>query len=156
MKHRRPVVMGLAFRAGGGDGGCFGSGRDRAEKAIAAAEAGVRGIYVEEPFSQIPAEAHAMIVSWAKPWTRIAVAHRMRTHPVLPVVKKLILEGLIGDFFETRGEVKRITVEARWTCECSSPMCSTRRTILQGRRWTAPRWFTFRKAFLIFPSWRSF
>ena len=77
-----------------------------AEMVIAAAEAGARGIYVEKPFSRTLAEADAMIAACEKSGTKLAVAHRMRTHPVLPVVKKLIDEGLIGEVLEMRGRGK--------------------------------------------------
>lgn len=73
---------------------------------IAAAEAGARGIYVEKPFSRTLAEADAMIAACENSGTKLAVAHRMRTHPVLPVVKKLISDGLIGEVLEMRGRGK--------------------------------------------------
>ncbi len=77
-----------------------------AEMVIAAAEAGARGIYVEKPFSQTLEEADAMLAACEKSGTKLAVAHRMRTHPVLPVVKKLIDGGLIGKVLEMRGRGK--------------------------------------------------
>ncbi len=77
-----------------------------AEMVIAAAEAGARGIYVEKPFSKTLAEADEMIAACEKSGTKLAVAHRMRTHPVLPVVKKLIADGGIGKVLEMRGRGK--------------------------------------------------
>ncbi len=77
-----------------------------AETVIAAAEAGVRGVYVEKPFSKTLAEADAMIAACGRSGTKLAVAHRMRTHPVLPVVEKLIAGGRIGKVLEMRGRGK--------------------------------------------------
>lgn len=77
-----------------------------AEMVIAAAGAGVRGIYVEKPFSHTLAEADAMLEACENSGTKLAVAHRMRTHPVLPVVKKLIEDGLVGKVLEMRGRGK--------------------------------------------------
>ena len=73
---------------------------------IAAAKAGARGVHVEKPFSRTLAEADAMNAACDKSGTKLAVAHRMRSHPALPVVKNLIAEGLIGTALEMRGRGK--------------------------------------------------
>ncbi len=77
-----------------------------AEMVIAASRAGARGIYVEKPFSRTPGEADAMIKACGESGTKLAVAHRMRYHPVLPVVEGLIARGLVGEVLEMRGRGK--------------------------------------------------
>lgn len=77
-----------------------------AEMVLAAAAVGAKGIYVEKPFSRTLSEADAMIAACAKAGTRLAVAHRNRMHPALPVVKKLMEDGLIGTVLEMRGRGK--------------------------------------------------
>lgn len=77
-----------------------------AEMVIAAAEAGAKGIYAEKPFARNLEEADAMIAACEKAGTQLAVAHRMRYHPVLKVVNSLIDEGKIGKVLEIRGRGK--------------------------------------------------
>ena len=72
----------------------------------AACEAGAKGIYVEKPFVRSPEEGDRIAEACAKAGTKLAVAHRNRYHPVLPVLKKLLAEGLIGDVLELRGRGK--------------------------------------------------
>lgn len=73
---------------------------------VAAAEAGARGIYIEKPLCRTPAEADEMVAACAKSNTKVAVAHRNRYHPVLPVLDKLIAEGAIGRLLEIRARGK--------------------------------------------------
>ncbi len=73
---------------------------------IAAIQAGVRGIYVEKPFCRSLEEADEIIRACEKAGTKLAIAHRNRQHPVLPVVAKLIQDGLIGRVLEMRGRGK--------------------------------------------------
>ena len=72
----------------------------------AACEAGAKGIYVEKPFARSPEEADQIAKACAQAGAKLAVAHRNRYHPVLPVLKKLLAEGLIGDVLELRGRGK--------------------------------------------------
>ncbi|MFP6900875.1 MAG: Gfo/Idh/MocA family oxidoreductase [Opitutales bacterium] len=72
----------------------------------AACEAGAKGIYVEKPFARSPEEADQIAKACAKAKTKLAVAHRNRYHPVLPVLKKLLKEGMIGEVLELRGRGK--------------------------------------------------
>ncbi len=69
----------------------------------AAIAAGVRGIYVEKPFCRTPAEADQILHRAAERGTRIAVAHRNRYHPALPVVTQCLADGEIGELLELRG-----------------------------------------------------
>lgn len=73
---------------------------------MAAVKAGARGIYVEKPFCRSLEEADEIIAACEKTGTKLAVAHRNRQHPVLPVIAKLIEEGLIGRVLEMRGRGK--------------------------------------------------
>jgi predicted dehydrogenase len=73
---------------------------------LAAVQAGARGIYVEKPFCRSVEEADEIISACEKAGTKLAIAHRNRQHPVLPIVAKLIKEGLIGRVLEMRGRGK--------------------------------------------------
>ena len=73
---------------------------------LAAIQAGVRGIYVEKPFCRSLEEADEIISACEKTDTKLAIAHRNRQHPVLPIVAKLIQDGLIGRMLEMRGRGK--------------------------------------------------
>jgi predicted dehydrogenase len=76
------------------------------DMALAAVEAGARGIYVEKPFCRTPAEADEIVAACERRQVRLAVAHRNRYHPVLPVLKKLIADGAIGRVLELRARGK--------------------------------------------------
>lgn len=76
---------------------------------LAAIRSGAKGIYIEKPFVRSPAEADEVIAAASKAGTKIAIAHRNRYHPVLPVVAKLIEEGAIGRVLEMRGRGKEDT-----------------------------------------------
>jgi predicted dehydrogenase len=73
---------------------------------IAAVGAGARGIYVEKPFCRTPAEADEIIAAVERQKVKVAVAHRTRHHPVLPVLSKLVEEGGIGRVLEIRARGK--------------------------------------------------
>ena len=70
--------------------------------ALAAMESKVRGIYMEKPFCRSPQEADELLAAARKHQVKIAVAHRNRYHPVLPVLRKLIEDGAIGRVLEYR------------------------------------------------------
>jgi predicted dehydrogenase len=76
---------------------------------LACAAAGVRGVYMEKPFCRTPAESDEILAACGKSGMKVAVAHRNRWHPVLPVLRKLIAEGRIGRVLEvrTRGKEDR-------------------------------------------------
>ncbi len=76
---------------------------------LAAIQAGAKGIYIEKPFCRSLAEADEIIAAADKAGTKIAIAHRNRYHPALPVVAKLIQEGVIGRVLEMRGRGKEDT-----------------------------------------------
>lgn len=76
---------------------------------LAAAASGARGIYIEKPFCRSPQEADEIIAACNQHKVKLAIAHRNRYHPALPVAKKLIAEGLIGRPLEYRARGKEDT-----------------------------------------------
>lgn len=76
------------------------------DMAMAAMEAGARGLYVEKPFCRTPAEADSLIAACQKHGARIAVAHRNRYHPALAQIDKLIESGKLGKLLQIRGRGK--------------------------------------------------
>ena len=73
------------------------------EMTLAAIKAGVKGIYVEKPFCRTPSEGDRIIEAANREGTKIAVAHRNRYHPALPVINRLVEEGAIGRLLELQG-----------------------------------------------------
>ena len=63
---------------------------------VAAAGAGVRGIYQEKPLCRTLREADEMIAACEKNNVKCAVAHQTRYSPILEQVRQLISEGRIG------------------------------------------------------------
>lgn len=70
---------------------------------LAAIESGVKGLYVEKPFCRTPAEADQLLLAADKAGAKVAVAHRNRYHPVLPIIRTLMADGLIGRLLEIEG-----------------------------------------------------
>jgi predicted dehydrogenase len=77
-----------------------------AEMAIAAAEGGARGIFLEKPFVRSPAEADAVIAACTRAGAKLAVAFVNRHSPTYGVVRELIESGRIGTVLELRGRGK--------------------------------------------------
>lgn len=69
---------------------------------LAAIESGVRGIYCEKPFCRTLSEADEIVAAAERQNVKVAVAHRNVYHPVLPVLKQQLQEGLIGRVLEIR------------------------------------------------------
>ena len=76
------------------------------DMAMAAIEAGVRGIYIEKPFVRTPAEVDSLATACKKHGTKIAIAHRNRWHPMLAVIDKFIADGQLGKLLEIRARGK--------------------------------------------------
>jgi len=76
------------------------------DMALAAIEAGARGIYMEKPFCRTLAEADEILAACERTGTRLALAHRNRYHPALPMVAKLLKEERIGRLLEIRARGK--------------------------------------------------
>ena len=73
---------------------------------LAAIGAGAKGIYMEKPFCRSLAEADEIIAAAEKTGTKIALGHRNRYQPVVPVIDGLIKDGAIGQVLEIRGRGK--------------------------------------------------
>lgn len=67
---------------------------------VAAAERGVRGIYLEKPLCRTLAEADEMVAACATNKVKVAVAHQTRYSPRLAIVRELIASGKIGRVLE--------------------------------------------------------
>jgi len=77
-----------------------------AEMAIAAAEAGVKGIFMEKPFVRTLAEADAVIAACKKSNSKLSLAFVNRHSPAYAAARDLIEEGRIGKVLELRGRGK--------------------------------------------------
>lgn len=69
---------------------------------LAAIKAGAKGIYMEKPFCPTLEESDEIVKLCAEHQTKLALAHRNRYHPVLPVIKDLIAQDKIGRVLEIR------------------------------------------------------
>ena len=77
----------------------------RAEMVIAAAEAGVKGLFCEKPFARTLADADAMLEACERAGTRVAVAHR-RANPYEQRARAMVEDGAIGELQSLRGQGK--------------------------------------------------
>lgn len=77
-----------------------------AEMAIAAAEAGARGIFMEKPFVRTLAEADAVIDACRRSGTKLSMALVNRHSPTYAAVRDLIEDGRVGTVLEMRGRGK--------------------------------------------------
>lgn len=87
------------------------------DMAVAAAEAGAKGIYIEKPFCRTPAEADEIIAACRKHGTRLAIAHRNRYNPTLKAIDDVVAGNSFGRLLEIRGRGKgdrRGGVEDLW------------------------------------------
>lgn len=72
------------------------------DMAMAAIEAGARGIYMEKPFCRTLAEADAIIAACDRRGVKLALAHRNRYQPTVPVIDRLVKEASFGRLLEIR------------------------------------------------------
>ena len=77
-----------------------------AEMAIAAAEAGAKGIFVEKPFVRTLAEADAVVAACKQASSKLAMAFVNRYSPAYAAARDLIEDGRIGKVLELRGRGK--------------------------------------------------
>ena len=77
-----------------------------AEMAIAAAEAGAKGIFMEKPFVPTPAEADAVVAACGKSGTKLQLAFVNRHSATYGTVRELIEAGRIGKVLELRARGK--------------------------------------------------
>ncbi|HYR57546.1 MAG TPA: Gfo/Idh/MocA family oxidoreductase [Chthoniobacteraceae bacterium] len=76
------------------------------DMALAAIETGARGIYMEKPFCRTLAEADEIIAACEKRGVKLALAHRNRYNPSVPVLDKLLAGDAIGRLIEIRARGK--------------------------------------------------
>lgn len=69
---------------------------------LAASKAGARGVYMEKPFVRSLLEADELVAECRRTGLRLAVAHRNRYHPALPVALGMLKEGKFGRLIEIR------------------------------------------------------
>ncbi|TLD70049.1 Gfo/Idh/MocA family oxidoreductase [Phragmitibacter flavus] len=69
---------------------------------LAATAAGAKGIYLEKPFCRTLLESDAILAACKSSNTKLALAHRNRYHPVLPVIKDLLAKDELGRILEIR------------------------------------------------------
>ena len=69
---------------------------------LAAAQRGVRGIYLEKPMCRTLAEADRMVDACRKHNVKLAIAHQTRYSQKLPVIRELISSGKLGRILEIR------------------------------------------------------
>ncbi|HUF62993.1 MAG TPA: Gfo/Idh/MocA family oxidoreductase [Verrucomicrobiales bacterium] len=77
-----------------------------AEMILAAAAAGVQGIYMEKPMCRDLEEADAIVEACRKSGTRLAIAFQTRYSPRLEVVDRLLDSGEIGRVLEIHARGK--------------------------------------------------
>jgi len=73
---------------------------------VAAAERGVRGIYLEKPMCRTLAEADQMVAACERNRVKLAIAFQTRYSQKLPVIGELIKSGRLGRILEFRARGK--------------------------------------------------
>ena len=76
------------------------------EMVLAAAERGVRGIYIEKPLCRTLEEADKMVAACSKNKVKLAMAHQSFYVPTMKTVAKIISSGKLGEVLEFRGRCK--------------------------------------------------
>ena len=77
-----------------------------AEVAIAAVEAGAKGVFLEKPFVRTRAEADAVIAACRKAGAKLGLAYVNRHAPGYAAVRDLVEDGRIGKVLELRARGK--------------------------------------------------
>jgi len=73
---------------------------------VAAAERGVRGIFMEKPLCRTLEEADEMVAACQKHNVKLATAHQTRYVPKLKVIQEVIRSGKLGRVLELRSRCK--------------------------------------------------
>ena len=74
--------------------------------ALAAIDAGVRGIYMEKPMCRTLEEADEIVAACEKHKVKMAISHQTRYCPRVAMARKLIAEGRIGRVLDYRSRGK--------------------------------------------------
>ena len=80
--------------------------QNHAEMAIASAEAGVRGIFMEKPFVKSVTEADAVVSACEESNTKLNLALVNRYCPTITAIWELIADGKLGTLLELRARGK--------------------------------------------------
>ena len=110
------------------------------DMALAAAESGARGIYLEKPFCRTLAEADEIIAACERRGVKLALAHRNRQHPTHAVVERMFKEGAIAACSNCADAAKKTGAVASKICGSSDRMCSISPFTSPASRSHAPRW----------------
>ena len=73
---------------------------------VAAAERGVRGIFIEKPLCRTLEEADEMVAVCRKHNVKLATAHQSRYVPKMKVIQEIIRSGKLGHVLEIRSRCK--------------------------------------------------
>lgn len=73
---------------------------------LAAIESGARGVYIEKPFVRSLVEADEVVEACRRTGVRLAIAHRNRYHPALPLLRKMVADKQFGELLEMRARGK--------------------------------------------------
>ena len=73
---------------------------------VAAAEAGVKGIYLEKPMCQNLQQSDDMVAACEKSGTKLAMATQNRYSPQVKIIAKMIADGELGEIVEIRARGK--------------------------------------------------
>ncbi len=79
------------------------------EMVVAAAEAGVRGIFCEKPLARTPREADSMVDACDANGVKLAIAFQTRVHPFIQEAQRLVADGSIGELRGLAGFGKQDT-----------------------------------------------
>ena len=73
---------------------------------LAAAEHGVKGVYLEKPMCRTLREADEMVAACEKSGMKVALAYQNRYSPILEVIEAMIDQDQLGTILEIRGRGK--------------------------------------------------
>ena len=90
---------------------------------VAAAERGVRGIYLEKPLCRTLAEADEMIAACERHQVKLAIAHQTRYSPKLPVMRELIESGSSARSWKSVCAARRTAAAAARICGSWARTC---------------------------------
>lgn len=78
----------------------------RRDMVVAAAERGVRGIYLEKPMCRNLIEADQIVAACEKYKVKLAIGTQTRYSPKVPIIEEMIRDGMLGRIVEFRARGK--------------------------------------------------